>query len=125
MPLAHMVTDEKGEIHVTTGKGSLHITIMQDGLWAEGAIDTRKEDTLELTLKEFAIPEDWQNFDSIAPIDTPVNTDQPTEEQKEERDRRLAEALRSAPPKWKHLSPTGKWILWIKQAKIKKFVKNS
>ena len=94
LPLAHMVTDEKGEIHVTTGKGSLHITIMQDGLWAEGAIDTRKEDTLELTLKEFAIPEDWQNFDSIAPIDTPVNTDQPTEEQKEERDRRLAEALK-------------------------------
>ena len=94
LPIAHMVTDEKGEIHVTTGKGSLHITIMQDGLWAEGAIDTRKEDTLELTLKEFAIPEDWQNFDSIAPIDTPVNTDQPTEEQKEERDRRLAEALK-------------------------------
>ena len=94
LPIAHMVTDEKGEIHVTTGKGSLHITVMQDGLWAEGAIDTRKEDTLELTLKEFAIPEDWQNFDSIAPIDTPVNTDQPTEEQKEERDRRLAEALK-------------------------------
>ena len=94
LPIAHMVTDEKVEIHVTTGKGSLHITIMQDGLWAEGAIDTRKEDTLELTLKEFAIPEDWQNFDSIAPIDTPVNTDQPTEEQKEERDRRLAEALK-------------------------------
>ena len=94
LPIAHMVTDEKGEIHVTTGKGSLHITIMQDGLWAEGAIDTRKEDILELTLKEFAIPEGWQNFDSIAPIDTPVNTDQPTEEQKEERDRRLAEALK-------------------------------
>lgn len=94
LPIAHMVTDEKGEIHVTTGKGSLHITVMQDGLWAEGAIDTRKEDTLELTLKEFAIPEGWQNFDSIAPIDTPVNTDQPTEEQKEERDRRLAEALK-------------------------------
>lgn len=89
-----MVTDEKGEIHVTTGKGSLHITVMQDGLWAEGAIDTRKEDILELTLKEFAIPEGWQNFDSIAPIDTPVNTDQPTEEQKEERDRRIAEALK-------------------------------
>ena len=89
-----MVTDEKGEIHVTTGKGSLHINVMQDGLWAEGAIDTRKEDILELTLKEFAIPEGWQNFDSIAPIDTPVNTDQPTEEQKEERDRRLAEALK-------------------------------
>ncbi|MFR4172166.1 MAG: transglutaminase-like domain-containing protein [Lachnospiraceae bacterium] len=94
LPIAHMVTDEKGEIHVTTGKGSLHITVMQDGLWAEGAIDTRKEDILELTLKEFAIPEGWQNFDSIAPIDTPVNTDQPTEEQKEERDRRLAEALK-------------------------------
>lgn len=94
LPIAHMVTDERGEIHVTTGKGSLHITVMQDGLWAEGAIDTRKEDILELTLKEFAIPEGWQNFDSIAPIDTPVNTDQPTEEQKEERDRRLAEALK-------------------------------
>lgn len=94
LPIAHMVTDEKGEIHVTTGKGSLHITVMQDGLWAEGAIDTRKEDILELTLKEFAIPEGWQNFDSIAPIDTPVNTDQPTEEQKEERDRRIAEALK-------------------------------
>ena len=94
LPIAHMVTDEKGEIHVTTGKGSLHINVMQDGLWAEGAIDTRKEDILELTLKEFAIPEGWQNFDSIAPIDTPVNTDQPTEEQKEERDRRLAEALK-------------------------------
>ena len=94
LPIAHMVTDEKGEIHVTTGKGRLHITVMQDGLWAEGAIDTRKEDILELTLKEFAIPEGWQNFDSIAPIDTPVNTDQPTEEQKEERDRRLAEALK-------------------------------
>lgn len=94
LPIAHMVTDEKGEIHVTTGKGSLHVAVMQDGLWAEGAIDTRKEDILELTLKEFAIPEGWQNFDSIAPIDTPVNTDQPTEEQKEERDRRLAEALK-------------------------------
>lgn len=94
LPIAHMVTDEKGEIHVTTGKGSLHIAVMQDGLWAEGAIDTRKEDILELTLKEFAIPEGWQNFDSIAPIDTPVNTDQPTEEQKGERDRRLAEALK-------------------------------
>ena len=94
LPIAHMVTDEKGEIHVTTGKGSLHIAVMQDGLWAEGAIDTRKEDILELTLKEFAIPEGWQNFDSIAPIDTPVNTDQPTEEQNGESDRRLAEALK-------------------------------
>ena len=89
-----MVTDENGEIHATTGKGSLHVTVLSDDLYGEGMMDTRKTDVMELTLDTFKITEGWQNFDSIAPIDTPVNTDQPTEEQKEERDRRLAEALK-------------------------------
>ena len=94
LPIAKMVTDENGEIHATTGKGSLHVTVLLDDLYGEGMMDTRKTDVMELTLDTFKITEGWQNFDSIAPIDTPVNTDQPTEEQKEERDRRLAEALK-------------------------------
>ena len=93
-PIARLKADENGVASVTTGFGSLHVTVRQDGLCAEALMDTRNTDSLLVTLGEQKLSRDWKDFDVIAPVDTPVNADQPTEEQAAVRDQRLAEAAR-------------------------------
>ena len=50
LPIAKDGYDENGEIHATTGKGSLHVTVLLDDLYGEGMMDVRKTDVMELTL---------------------------------------------------------------------------
>lgn len=93
-PIARLKADENGRVSMTTGLGSLHVTALSGALYGEALLDTREQDSFVVTLGENRIEDNWTDFDVIAPVDTPVNTDQPTEEQKEVRDRRLAEAAR-------------------------------
>lgn len=107
-PIARLVGDEQGEASMTTGFGSLHVSVQKDGLYGEALVDVRETELVTITLGELAVRNEWEDFDVVAPVDTPVNMDQPTEEQKEERDRRLAQAakIRTAKveafvPEWK------------------------
>ena len=61
--------------------------------FAQADLDTRAQDEISLILTgETVEAEDWRAVDVIAPVDTPVNPDMPTPEQKAEGTRRLNEA---------------------------------
>lgn len=92
VPVAEGKTDEKGVASLTTGLGSLHITSVKNGQYAEVFMDTRNEDVCVIDFGKKEESEVWMAMDMIAPVDTPVNTDMPTEEQTKVGNIRLEEA---------------------------------
>lgn len=94
-PIAKAETDEKGIVSLVTGFGSVRVLAFLPGMegFAQADLDTRAQDEISLTLTgETVKGEDWRAVDVIAPVDTPVNPDMPTPEQKAEGTRRLNEA---------------------------------
>ena len=100
-PIAEKETDENGRAVLTTGLGSLHISVRaccnEEWLHAEKAMNTETEDSCEICLRhqtagENAGYEKWTAADMFAPHDAPVNTDMPDSEQKERGNKRLAAA---------------------------------
>ena len=100
-PIAEKETDENGRAVLTTGLGSLHISVRaccnEEWLHAEKAMNTETEDSCEICLRhqtagENAGYEKWTAADMFAPHDAPVNTDMPDPEQKERGNKRLAAA---------------------------------
>ncbi|MDO4276098.1 MAG: transglutaminase domain-containing protein [Eubacteriales bacterium] len=106
-PVAQAVTDVNGCVTLTTGYGSLHIQVYSEagnGIWgtasgedkeeslvvSEAYMDTRTQDECVVCLKNQPPSHEWKAVDMIAPVDTPVNTAAPTEEQNETGKRRLA-----------------------------------
>lgn len=82
-PIAAGLTDEKGTIELTTGLGSLHIFVKKGTLVGEGFMDTRKENSIIVTLKEDLAEEKWKTWDMFAPADSPVNRAALSKEQAE------------------------------------------
>ena len=100
-PIAEKETDENGRAVLTTGLGSLHISVRaccnEEWLHAEKAMNTETEDSCEICLRhqtagENAGYEKWTAADMFAPHDAPVNTDMPDSEQKDRGNKRLAAA---------------------------------
>ena len=94
-PIAKAETDEKGTVSLVTGLGSVRVLAFLPGMegFAQADLDTRAQDEISLTLTGGAVEaEDWRAVDVIAPVDTPVNPDMLTPEQKAEGTRRLNEA---------------------------------
>ena len=96
-PIAEKETDENGRAVLTTGLGSLHISVRaccnEEWLHAEKAMNTETEDSCEICLRhQTAGYEKWTAADMFAPHDAPVNTDMPDSEQKERGNKRLAAA---------------------------------
>ena len=96
-PIAEKETDENGRAVLTTGLGSLHISVRaccnEEWLHAERAMNTETEDSCEICLRhQTAGYEKWTAADMFAPHDAPVNTDMPDSEQKERGNKRLAAA---------------------------------
>ncbi len=94
-PIAKAETDEKGIVSLVTGFGSVRILAFLPGMegFAQADLDTRAQDEISLTFTGEAVEaEEWRAVDVIAPVDTPVNPDMPTPEQKAEGTRRLNEA---------------------------------
>lgn len=102
-PVAEAKTDENGSVSLTTGLGSLHIMAVYGDKCAETYMDTRNSDTCVVSFAETEVRETWQEMDMIAPVDTPVNTDTPTEEQTRIGNIRLDEAAA------KRLKKTENW----------------
>jgi len=94
-PIAKAETDEDGTVSLVTGLGSVRVLAFLPGMegFAQADLDTRAQDEISLILTgETVEAEDWRAVDVIAPVDTPVNPDMPTPEQKAEGTRRLNEA---------------------------------
>ena len=94
-PIAKAETDEKGTVSLVTGLGSVRVLAFLPEMegFAQADLDTRAQDEISLILTgETVEAEDWRAVDVIAPVDTPVNPDMPTQEQKAEGTRRLNEA---------------------------------
>ena len=94
-PIAKTKTDDQGSVSLLTGLGSVRVLAFCPGLegFAQADMDTRREEKLTLMLTgEPVANEDWKAVDVIAPVDTPVNPDMPTAQQKAEGTRRLNEA---------------------------------
>ena len=94
-PIAKAETDENGTVSLVTGLGSVRVLAFLAGMegFAQADLDTRALGEISLTLTGEAVEaEDWRAVDVIAPVDTPVNPDMPTPEQKAEGTRRMNEA---------------------------------
>ena len=94
-PIAKAETDEDGTVSLVIGLGSVRVLAFLPGMegFAQADLDTRAQDEISLILTgETVEAEDWRAVDVIAPVDTPVNPDMPTPEQKAEGTRRLNEA---------------------------------
>ena len=94
-PIAKAETDENGTVSLVTGLGSVRVLAFLPGMegFAQADLDTRALGEISLTLTGEAVEaEDWRAVDVIAPVDTPVNPDMPTSEQKAEGTRRMNEA---------------------------------
>ena len=91
-PIAETVTDGEGKTVLTTGLGTLHLWAQKDGQTGEAFLDVRENSSCEICLGTREQEYGWTDCDLIAPVDTPVNTDQPTPEQAEDGKRRLEEA---------------------------------
>ena len=94
-PIAKAETDENGTVSLVTGLGSVRVLAFLPGMegFAQADLDTRALGETSLTLTGEAVEaEDWRAVDVIAPVDTPVNPDMPTPEQKAEGTRRMNEA---------------------------------
>lgn len=81
-PVASLLTDENGNAKFTTGLGTLHLNIRKGSHQANKIIDTRDADTFQIELVQEVSNDRWIPFDVIAPVDSPVNTNVPTKEQK-------------------------------------------
>ena len=64
----------------------------ENGQQALDVLEKRKDEISLILTGETVEAEDWRTVDVIAPVDTPVNPDMPTPEQKAEGTRRLNEA---------------------------------
>ena len=94
-PIAKMRTNEQGSVSLVTGLGTLRVLAFSQNMegFAQADMDTRCQEQLQLVLTGEPVQEDeWKKVDIIAPVDTPVNPDMPTPEQKTEGTRRLNEA---------------------------------
>ena len=94
-PIAKAETDENGTVSLVTGLGSVRVLAFLPGMegFAQADLDTRALGEISLTLTGEAVEaEAWRAVDVIAPVDTPVNPDMPTPEQKAEGTRRMNEA---------------------------------
>jgi transglutaminase-like putative cysteine protease len=87
-PIAVSGTNDKGEVFLTTGMGSLYVQVVKDHLWGEEVIQISKESEAdfkilkyEIILQNAAKKEEWISFDMIAPVDSPINTNTPTKKE--------------------------------------------
>lgn len=84
-PIASLMSDDNGNASITLGLGYIHIYVYKNNICTDKIIDTRKlnDEVIYITLEKSIVYDLWEDFDSIAPLDAPINIDQPTKEQKE------------------------------------------
>ena len=96
-PAAVLIADENGEVQVTLGRGDIRVRAFDGTRRAEAMMRVEDEDSLELVLKEEAVPaadNTWQTLEIRAPKEVPVRNVVVTKEQKERNAERMAEAER-------------------------------
>lgn len=96
-PAAVLIADENGEVQVTLGLGDIRVRAFDGACRAEAMMRVEDEDSLELVLKEEAVPEaddTWQTLEIRAPKEVPVRNVVVTKEQKERNAERMTEAER-------------------------------
>lgn len=96
-PAAVMIADADGEVRMTLGLGDIRVRAFDGIRRAEAMMRIEEEDSLELVLREEAVPEAddrWQTLEIRAPKEVPVRNIVATKEQKERNAARMAEAER-------------------------------
>lgn len=82
--IAQMTTNQEGKVQMTTGLGSIYLHIHKGSLYTTQAVDTNHTTEVTLVLGEKDRDEKWHQVDMLAPLDTPMHTNQPTSEQKKQ-----------------------------------------
>lgn len=93
-PVASRKTDEQGMACFTTGKGTVHLHVHQGDIYQEAVIGSDVNEVAVILKEEEQCKVTYTEFDMIAPVDTPVNTDQPTKEQKTDGEVKLKQAIK-------------------------------
>lgn len=93
-PVATMITGQDGSVTITLGLGNIHIHVSRKGSFVEKIVDIREDADVILVLSEKIQENDWLDMNITVPADHPVNSDQPTKEQKKEGDRRLKDTAK-------------------------------
>ena len=96
-PAAAVIADADGEVQMTLGLGDIRVRAFDGIRRAEAMMRIEEEDSLELVLREEAVPEAddrWQTLEIRAPKEVPVRNVVATKGQKERNAARMAEAER-------------------------------
>lgn len=74
--------DERGEITMETGMGSMFLSCRNGSLYGERLVDVREYEEAELVIKkEFFVLNQWEDMENIAPASSAVHTAAATAEQ--------------------------------------------
>lgn len=82
-PVASSITNSDGIATITTGLGTFNLHIFKDNMQKDILVNTKKEDFVTINIQNHNEIDKWLDFEIIAPIDAPINSNQPTKEQKE------------------------------------------
>lgn len=97
-PAATLKTDENGKVCLTVGIGDIHIRAFLGACFAEKTVSMQEGGQAELILKreaaDTATADEWVRQQLHAPVEYPMHPGTQTKEQREENERRLAEAGR-------------------------------
>lgn len=89
VPIAVTETDKEGKTGLITGFGSICVSVQYEDNYIYQWIDTRSRTRCHLVVHPYAQETGWTEYDFTAPLDSPVNADMPTLQQKECSDKRL------------------------------------
>lgn len=103
--LSCLWTDETGEVTIKLGLGNILIHVSKNDIYTESFLDIRNQNNLKIILKDESAKENcWEAFDMIAPVDSPVNINVPTSQQKAEGEVKYARAVKKRLEKVKNFS---------------------
>lgn len=96
-PAVTLVTDSKGEVHVSVGLGDVRVRAWKGDTFGEKKVSLRVTGKAELTLECSAekpdwVTDEWEPEEFSAPEEYPLHLVRETQEQKERKARRLKEA---------------------------------
>lgn len=98
-PAANLITDEKGQVHITVGLGDIRIRAWKDHLFAEVMASPQENLKVELQLGLSEeqldwVSDEWESCELTAPEEYVMHPGKETKEQKERNAKRFEEANR-------------------------------
>ena len=96
-PVVTLVTDSKGEAHISIGLGDVRVRAWKGEIFGETKASVKESANVELVLERSAgkpdwVTDEWEQTELCAPEEYPLHLEKETQEQKDRKARRLKES---------------------------------